>query len=105
MESRKCPGFCPLPFIYLVAQVFPCFATNVFAAVVAASKYGLQDVSEEKYDAIGPAFVVELAEHSGVAVVIETEVEGLLGRKRDVDVLAKRHPGCRFSEAAVCGER
>jgi hypothetical protein len=54
----------------------------------------LQDDGEEEDDAIRPAFVVEVAENGRVAVVVETEVQRFLSSEGDVDVLAKRDPGC-----------
>jgi hypothetical protein len=64
----------------------------------------LQNDGKEEYDTVRPAFVVKLAENSGVPVVLEAKVEGFLGRQGDVDVLAERHPGCRLAEATVCGK-
>ena len=38
-------------------------------------------------------------------IVFETEVEGLLSREANVNMLAERDPGGGFAEATVGGER
>ena len=64
VESRERPRLRALPFLDFIVQFFPCFAADVFAAIVCASKDSLQDDGEQEYDAIRPAFIVKLAEDS-----------------------------------------
>lgn len=64
-----------------------------------------EDIRKHEDDPVRPGFVVGVLEHARVPIVGQVDGQRVLRGQAEVDVLAKRHPACGFSKAAVRGER
>lgn len=97
------PRLSDIPGFSLSMKLRPSIFDELLALVLIGTKDEVENIGKDEDDSVCPRFITVVYIHSRVSVVLEVETERLFVRQRDVDVLPKRNPACRFFESTICG--